>query len=207
MSNELPFDLVSLGADDVQALEDTYKALRAKFSVSLSDNSDIHLKQFDLFNTDPDKTIGGTLLINTPANNLHLAFLKIHYSYYGLRSATRSDYYKYQVWAFINSNKDFGRALVRHETFNDRLVGLIHPCELAFKDDKPFDHKFYVVCNDEQKALLAMNFNFRNAVMDMGDDMMLETAGHSIIIGNNMAVEADQTVRLAEFAYKIAALK
>jgi len=207
MMENLPFDLVSLSADDVQSLEDTYKALRAKFSISLYDSTDIPIKQFDLLNSGPDKTIGGTLLINTPANNLHLVFLKIHYSYYGLRSTTRSDYYKYQVWAFINSNKDFGRVLIRHETFNDRLVGLIHPCELEFKDDKPFDHKFYVVCNDEQKALLAMNFNFRNAVMDMGDDMLLETAGHSIIIGNNMAVEAEQTIRLVEFACKVAALK
>jgi len=204
MNNVLPFDLVSLGADDVQALEDTYKALQAKFSIRLSDNADIHLQQFDVLNTNPDKVIGGNLLINTPANNLHLVFIKIHYSYYALKAATRSDYYKYQVWAFIKTNKDFSRALIRHETFNDRLVGLIHPCELEFKDDKPFDHKFYVVCNDEQKALSAMNWNFRNVVMDMGEEMMLETEGNTIIIGNSMVVEAEQTVKLVEFACRLA---
>jgi hypothetical protein len=205
-NNELPFDLMSLGADDVQSLEDTYKALRAKFNISLSDDAGIHLKQFELFNTDPGKTIGGTLLVNTPANNLHLAFIKIHYSHYNVNRTTTTDYYRYQVWAFINTKADFGRVLIRHETFNDRIVGLLHPCELDCPDDKPFNHKFYVVTNDEQKALSAMNWNFRNAVMNMGDDMMMETEGHTIIIGNNVPVEAEQTVRLVEFAAKVAAV-
>jgi hypothetical protein len=208
MSNkDLPFDLVSLSSDDVQSLEDTYQALCAKFNVGPSGDNDIHLEKFDIFNNNPNISIGGTLLIKTPANNCHLAFLRIHYSNYGLKSVTRYDYYKYQVWAFITLNKDFGQVLIRHETFNDKIVGLLHPCELNFKDDKEFDRKFYVVTNDEQKALLAMNWNFRNAVMDMGHSMMLETMGNSIIIGNNMSVDVEQTIELAEFACKIAALK
>jgi hypothetical protein len=206
-SNELPFDLVNLCADDVQELEDTYKALKAKFDISISSDNEFHIKQFELLNTNPDITIGGSLLINTPTNNCHLAFLKIHNSYYSIKGANRSDYYQYQAWAFINSKSDFGRVLIRHETFNDRIIGLIHPCELEFKDDKPFDHKFYVVANDEQKALLAMNFNFRNVVMDMSDEMMMETVGHTIIIGNNMPLDARQTVNLAAFASKVAALR
>ena len=207
MSNELPFDLVSLSADDVQALEDTYKALQKKFSISLSDDKGIHIKQFELLNTNQDVVVGGSLLINTPTNNCHLVFLKIHYSIVSGRAYQRHEYYKYQAWAFITSKTDFGRILIRHETFNDRVVSLLHHCELEFKDDKPFDHKFYVVTNYDQKALLAMNWNFRNAVMDMGDEMLMETFDHTIIIGNNMPVDAEQIVHLTEFAVKIAALK
>ncbi|MHB8205789.1 hypothetical protein [Mucilaginibacter sp.] len=124
-----------------------------------------------------------------------------------MRSVTRYDWYKYTVWAYINQTKDFGRVLIRHETFNDRLVALLHPCEMKFEDDKPFDHKFYVVTNDDPKAHLAMNWNFRNAVMDMSDNMILETEGKSLIIGYNGVLETEQTIQLAEFASKIAALK
>ena len=51
-----------------------------------------------------------------------------------------------------------------------------------------------------------MNWNFRNTVMEMGDEMMIETFDHTIIIGNNMTPDAHKTVRLAEFAVKIAGL-
>jgi len=209
MSEDLPFDLAGLAAADVQSLEDTYAALRTKFSISLSDDSDIHLNDFDLFNINPNISIGGVLLINAPGKNCHLAFLKIHYQpTSGVYGGERLDYYKYQVWAFITLNKDFGRALIRHETFNDRIIGLIHPCELQFKDDKEFDHKFYIVTNNEQKALLAMNWNFRNAVMGMPDNIVLETAGTTLIIGTGaITIDPGQTIQLAEFASKIAALK
>ena len=50
MNEDLPFDLVSLSSDDVQALEDTYNALKARFNISLSDDRGIHIKQFELLN-------------------------------------------------------------------------------------------------------------------------------------------------------------
>jgi len=203
--NNLPFDTINLSGDDVQILEDTYEALKAKFNVGIDCDIHFDVKKFDL-TANTETTVGGILAINT-ASPFYLVFLKTHYSEYGVRSVTRYDWYKYTVWAYINQTKDFGRVLIRHETFNDRLVALLHPCEMKFEDDKAFDHKFYVVTNDDQKAHLALNWNFRNAVMDMGDNMMLETEGKSLIIGNQSDISTEQTIQLAEFASKIAALK
>ena len=52
-----------------------------------------------------------------------------------------------------------------------------------------------------------MNFSFRNAVMDMGDNLILETEGKSLIIGNQADITTDLTIQIAEFAAKIAAFK
>lgn len=202
----LPFDLVDLSAGVVETLDDTYKLLSEKFDIGTAPEIDLDLKNFDLLNTTDKVSIGGLLSLNG-TGSFYLAFIKTKYSYYSIKSTTRTDYHNYQVWAVINSNKDFGRSFIRHESFADRLVGLMHPCELNFKDDKTFDHKFYVVCNDEQKALTAMNWNFRNAVMDMPDDIMLETAAKQIVIGNNMNLDPHKTLQLTEFASKIAALR
>jgi hypothetical protein len=201
----LPFDTVSLSGDDVQVLEDTYKALRAKFNIGI--DCDIHFdaKNFDL-TANTETTVGGILSVNS-SSPFYLVFLKTHYSEYGVRSVTRYDWYKYTVWAYINQTKDFGRVLIRHETFNDRLVTLLHPCEMKFEDDKPFDHKFYVVTNDDQKAHLAMNWNFRNAVMGMSDNMILETEENLLIIVYQSEMSAEQTIQLTQFASKIAALE
>src|ERR1700761_5069443 len=100
-STELPFDLVSLQADVVEELEDTYKALTEKFSISISAKDDFPIHQFDLLKSDFDIVVGGSLLINTPANNCHLVFLKINCSYYSVKGTVRTSYYRYQVWAFI----------------------------------------------------------------------------------------------------------
>lgn len=170
----LPFDLIGLSSGDVQTLEDTYNLLKKNFTIGIPEDVDFPVNKFDLFSTSSDIKVGGILSVDGPVK-FYLVFIRVYYSSYGLKSVARYEYDSYKVWAYIKTNKDFGRSLIRHETFNDRIIGLIHPCELKFKDDKPFDRKFYVVCNDEQKASLAMNWNFRNAVMDMGDGMLLET--------------------------------
>jgi len=43
--------------------------------------------------------------------------------------------------------------------------------------------------------------------MDMSDNLILETEGKSLIIGNQADTTTDQTLQIAEFAAKIAALK
>jgi hypothetical protein len=207
MLHNLPFDTCSLHADVVQALEDTYAALRSKFSISVPNDINLHINKFESININPDVTVGGILQINNTTNECYLAFVKIHNYYHSVRSGTDTDFYVYKVWAFITLKNDFGRVLIRRETFADRIVNLIHPVELDFKDDEPFSHKFYVVTNDEQKALLAMNWNFRNAIMDMSDDIEMEALNHTLIISNNQNLDAEQTVKLAEFASKVAALK
>jgi len=203
---DLPFDLMGLAAEDVQTLEATYQLLKGKFSTS--GPSDVHfpVEKFDLFSSGNDIKVGGILSLNTEGN-FYLVFLRISYSSYSTYGIARNDYDKYKVWAYIKTNKDYGRALIRYKTLNDRILGLIHPCELNFKDDKHFDHQFYVVCNDEQKALSAMNWNFRNAVMEMGEGMMLETVDKDIIIGSNINFDPHNTVEIAEFASKIASLQ
>jgi hypothetical protein len=203
----LPFDTINLSGDDVQILEDTYDALKAKFNIDIDCNIHFDIKKFDL-TADTDMTvttIGGLLSITSP-NQFCLVFLKTRYSGCA-RGQSRTYWFKYSAWAYINQTKDFGRVLIRRETFNDRLVALLHPCEMKFEDDKPFDHKFYVVTNDDQKAHLAMSWNFRNAVMDMGDNMVLETEGKSLIVGSHSNINLEETIQLAEFASKIAALK
>jgi len=207
MLHNLPFDTCSLQADTVQALEDTYAALRAKFNVSVPNDINLHIDEFETINANPDISLGGILQINNTVNELYLAFIKIHEHYHSVRSVTDVDFYVYKVWAFIKMKSDFGRVLIRKETFTDRIVSLIHHVELDFNDDKEFNKRFYVITNDDQKAHLAMNWNFRNAIMDMANDMEMEALDHTLIISNNQPIDTEQTIHLAEFASKIAALR
>jgi hypothetical protein len=204
---DLPFETIRLAAADVQALENTYNALRAKFHVSLPCDLKLNLNDFDLFNNDTTLNLAGVLSVPNPANNCYLAFIRSHIYYdpHGRHAGEIIDNYRYKVWGFINSKKDYGRVLIRRETFADRIVGLIHPVELEFKDDKPFDEKYYVVTNDANKALLAMTWNFRNAIMDIKDkDMVIEITGKTLVIGNNYWLDHEQAIALTEMSLKLA---
>jgi hypothetical protein len=208
--HNLPFDTVGIDADEVQALEDSYKALKAKFNIEIPGKTNLHINKFELFNNNQNSTIGGVLLINPPVNSCYLTFIRSFYAYSaGGRGggSQNSSYYKNQAWAFVDLKKDFGRVLIRRETFTDRLMELVHPVEVKFADDKVFTHYFYVVANDNEKAIAAMTPDFRSIIKDyVNEGLVIEIVNYTLVIGNSNPITAGQTVYLAEIANKIAAL-
>jgi hypothetical protein len=59
-----------------------------------------------------------------------------------------------------------------------------------------------------KKASAAMNWNFRNVIMEINDeDIVIEIVNDKLIIGNNKWPDAEQTVYIAEIAGKIASLR
>ncbi|MDB5007892.1 MAG: hypothetical protein JWQ84_2163 [Mucilaginibacter sp.] len=207
-----PFDTINLEADEVQALEDTYRALKAKFNIGIPDNTDHFLNKFELFNNNPETKLGGTLFINYPQINCYLNFVKSSYSYSsggrGGNGGQNFEYDKYQIWAFVTLNKDFGRVLIRPETFADRILEIFHPTELKFPEDKLFSGNFYVVANDPEKAEASITSDFRNVIIDMMyKDFVIEIINQTLVIRTNQPVNAEETVHLAEFASKISIIK
>jgi hypothetical protein len=204
----LPFETVGLTGDDVQTLEDTYALLKEKFEVGLPCNVEFPMHEFDVFTNSKDIKVSEVLAISHPANSCYLVFLRVHIYYNPVKSGGEIvDYYKYQVWGFIKSKKDYGRVLIRRETFADKIAGLIHPVELEFKDDKAFNHKYYVVTNDKEKALAALGWNLRNAIMDIkNESIMIETAENFILIGNGGWADKDEIIYLADVVAKIASV-
>jgi len=113
----------------------------------------------------------------------------------------------YQNWALAYLKCDFGRVLIRRETLTDKIIELVHPVELDFADDKAFSDTFYVLVNDYQKALQAINRNFRNAVMDVRDnDFVIEIVEHTLIVGSHTPISPEKAVHLAEFVTRLASI-
>jgi hypothetical protein len=205
---DLPFETIGLTADDVRILESTYNMLKSDYQAGLPCDVELPLDKFDVFATNLEINVGGVVSISHPADNCYLAFIRVHIYYNPRRSQGEIiDCYKYQVWGYIKSKKDYGRVLIRRETFADKLIGLIHPLELTFDDDKSFNHKYYVVANDSDKALLSISWNFRNEIMAISDErMLIEIADNMLVIGNNQWLDKDEAVYLAGVVSKLAAV-
>ena len=153
--------------------------------------------------------MGGLLKVHTAQNECYLVFLKLRsYTTNKARSGEGLDYFGYLGFALVRQKKDFGRALIRRETFTDRILSAIHPVQLEFEDDKAFSHRYYIVANDPEKAKAAMGFDFRNTLMNIDlDNDCIETNGSDMLITINNGLDSESAVRTVEMALKLAAVR
>ena len=136
----------------------------------------------------------------------YVLFIGTHSRSVGTRGGI-TEFHENHIWALAYLKHDFGRVLIRRETLADKIIELIHPVELDFKEDKPFSDTFYVLVNDHQKAVSAIDRNFRNAVMDIReDDFVIEIVEHTLIIGSHKPISPERALHLAEFVARIASI-
>jgi hypothetical protein len=203
-----PFDTCSLTGDIIDWYNETYKAIKAKFNIQFTGNINFQLEQFDLFRPYLDTSIRGSFAIKreNSNNDSYVVFVETHTKTTGVQSRA-ADSYGYLTWAIAYLKHDFGRVLIRRETLADKLIELVHPVELDFEEDKTFSDTFYILVNDRTKATMAIDRNFRNAVMDIRhEDFVIEINEHNLIIGSQYPITPDRAVYLAEFVSRVCSL-
>ena len=201
---DFPFDTVGLTSEEIERLQQTYKALKNKYDIQLTGNINFHLEQFEVFKYCFDVNLRDSYVIKQDNNSSYVLFLETH-SKAPNSKARVTDHCDCQTWALAYLKHNFGRVLIRPETLRDKIVELIHPLEIDFKEDKAFSNTFYVVANDHDKAINGINRNFRNAVMDVReDDFVIEIVDHTLIIGSKKTITPDRAVHLAEFVARVA---
>ena len=206
----LPFKIQNIDGDLELEVDNAYDILKNRFQISAATSTiPIDLNKFDLLCNTGDVRVAFALNVNCVGGEFNLLFVDAHFIPSSKsRDGLPHDYFETQVWGFVKLKKDFGRVLIRRETFADRIVGLVHPVELKFTDDKPFNNKFYVLANDSEKALNAFTWNFRNVIMGIDDgDIIIEILGDLLIIGNGKYPNAGQISNIAEIAGNIASLR
>lgn len=201
-----PFDTVGLCSDEIDRLYDIYKALKAKLHIEFTGNIDFHLEQFEVFRNYCDIKLRESYVIKHFNDDSYVLFVETHSRGQSQKRGI-VDFYENQTWALAYLKKDFGRVLIRRETLTDKIIELVHPVELDFEDDKAFSDTFYVLVNDHQKALSAIDRNFRNAVMDIRhDDFTIEVIEHTLIVGDRQPMSPERAVYLAEFVARLSSL-
>ncbi len=200
-----PFNTVGLCSEDVDCFNDTYRALKVKFNIEIPGHIDFNLDQFDVFKNYLGVDLLGSYVINHLDCDSYIFFIQTHCKVTPPKGIGSYIDDACQLWALAYLKKNFGRVLIRRETLADKIIELVHPVELDFEDDKPFSDTFYVLVNDHQKAIKAIDRNFRNAVMDIRkDNFIIEVVEHNLIIGNTDPVSPEKAIYLAEFVSRVA---
>jgi hypothetical protein len=202
----LSFNTTGLNAMEIENFQDAYNALKTKFNIQPTGHINFCLEQFEIFRSYLDINLGQSYVIKQANNDCYVLFIQTH-SKSKDANGIITDHYEYQTWALAYLKQDFGRVMIRPETLADKLIELIHPIELDFKEDKAFSDTFYVLINDYQKAVEGIDRNFRNAVMDIRvDDFVIEIVDHTLLVGSRKTISAEKVIHLAEFVSRLASM-
>ncbi len=202
---KFPFDTYRIDPEQVKILDEIYSALKSAFSVELTNENSIELKSFDAFSNLKEAKIVGTLLINNTERVCHLVFVKLLTNIPLYRDIV--SYYNYQVWGSITMKRDFGRILIRRETFVDKILNSMHPFEVHFENDAAFNRKFCVVANDEKKAVSAMTTDLRDELKNIPiEDFTVEIVREFLLVGNNKPLTPEYIINLTRFVSSLASL-
>jgi hypothetical protein len=204
MSNFL-FDTDGLETAHVESFDATCKALKDQHRVEIPGYINFQLEQFELLRPYNDVNTRDVFALKNGSNDSYMLFLEVSANL--ANKGQFKNHSQYQPWALTYLKQNFGRVVIRTETFFDKLKELVLPIELDFKEDKPFSDRFYVLTDDRRKAEKAMDQSFRDAVMSIEEkDFIIEIVEHTLIIGNRKPIEPDHACYLADFVTKLAAI-
>ena len=205
--DNLPFDTTGLCTEEIDRFYDTYKRLKENFDIQFTGDIDFHLEQFEIFRHCYVISVRNSYVIKQENNNdCYVLFVETHFKSKNGKGMV-VEHQECQTWALAYLKRDFGRVKIRPETLTDKIIELVHPVELDFAEDKPFSDTFYVLVNDHQKAVSAIDRNFRNAVMDVReDDFVIEIVEHTLVIGNRKPISPQRAIHLAEFVERLTSL-
>jgi len=202
----VPFDTVGLSATDFDNFYQTYKALDQKFDIHPTGDIDFHLEDFESFRYYKDVHIRGSFVIKNAKTDCYILFIELGYTAPNTGRGPSINHKEYQVWALAYVKHNFGRVLIRPETLADKIIEIVHPIEIDFKEDKAFSDTFYVLANDTDKAIPGIDRSFRNAVMDVRyDHFTIEIFDHTLIIGDRKLITPERSVHLCEFVSRLCA--
>ncbi len=203
---DYPFDTVGLGSDQIDIFLETYTALKNRFNIQQTGDIDFHLEDFEVFKRYFNVSLRDSFLIKQSGCSSYILFTENDIRLPHNKSGV-TELREYQTWALAYLKRNLGRVLIRPETLVDKIIELIHPIEIDFKEDKAFSDTFYVVANDYEKAIAGIDRNLRNAVMDVREnDFVIEIVEHTLIIGSKKPITPDNAVHLAEFVARVASM-
>ena len=202
--NNFLFDTTGLSATDTDAFDATCRDLKTKFRVEVPGYIDFGLGQFQLLKHYKTVNTRDAFTLKNIFGDSYMLFLEVEAPIKATRGPV-THRIEYQPWGLAYLKHDFGRVLIRPETLVDKVLEIIHPIELDFKEDKPFSDRFYVLTDDRYKATTGMDQNFRDAVMAIKEnDIIIEIIEHTLIIGNRKPIQPQHACYLAEFVAKLA---
>jgi len=193
---------IDMEENDINFINDVYQRLQKKYPVEVVDTLSCDLKTFSVFENDDLTNSKVFLKIYNTDRSYNLAFLDVTYRiesgrHYGTDGEV-------QLWGVFHFANEYPHILIRPKTFGDKIVRLIKPVDLIFNDDEEFSNKFFVITDDNKKALASLSLAFRNYIAAIeSKDIFIEILGKTLVVGNKRKRTPTDVKELLTFLDKL----
>ena len=199
-----PYSTIDLTSEEIEKILSIFKTLQDKLNISFKTDFVFSFENFGLFENYLNHSIGPVIEIHNNENSFYITFTQV---FYKMNTASRlpvSTTGEYQTWCVLPLKRNYGHVLIKTETILDKILELVHPIEIDFKDDLEFSKKFYVVATDELLARSLLSSQFRKSLNTLAEkDLWVEIRGNNLIVGNKKRIETSTALEMAGFIHKI----
>lgn len=204
--NKVPFTEYDMSKNDFDSVIAIYDMLKSAFTAEPDYDFQINFREFHSFYFNELNYFGPVIKITDNTHQFYLTFPEVIYNITrGRYSPSRS--VEFQTWGVLPLKKSGGHFMVRKEKLLDKIHELINPIELDFEDDKQFSRNYYVVTNDEAKAVQLLSPSFRNIISEIKEkDFIIEVFDNTLIIGNKKVIDLNTALEFANFLKKASSL-
>lgn len=135
--------------------------------------------------------------VNQDVRSFKLCLIKYESSYTSARFMGGSTNWDTNAYFFghISLKKDFGKSLIRPETFHDKISELFVPIEVDFKEHPLFSFNYYVIAEDKEKLQNAFPYEFFK-FMENIKGLQLEFLNHQCLFRLSKAINPKEGIQL-----------
>lgn len=195
-SNSKSFD------DTIRDLHKGFSELKIKFEkLNISEENKLikRLSQFSTLNEYDKISLIDAYKFYNLQNNSNLALLTFNYhdvtiGNHGPR-VTKNIYCELIGLTSINYN--IGHVLIKPETVIEKLIELVNPIEIDFKENKEFSSKYYVLANDEKKLRENIDLNLLEHI-NKHKELYIEIINGIILIRTLKPVDSNSIKTVVE---------
>lgn len=155
------------------------------------------IRQFHLFADKQKPIFFNSWRVFRGTNSFSLCLIEYQTRYqtvsnYGASAHTSNHKY---FFGHLSTKKNFGHTLIRPETLADKISELFNQIEIDIKGYRKFSNKYYVLSNDKEKFLSALNSKLIK-YLENQSKLEIEFYGQECLFRLDKAIDLKQTITL-----------
>ena len=104
------------------------------------------------------------------------------------------------LFGHLNLKHDFGKALIRPETFKDKIMEFIEPSEIEFKNQSKFNNAYYVLSQDKQKLENGLSTEFFK-FMEKVNGLQIEFNNYQCVFRLPNSIDKIESIKLCSIGF------
>lgn len=176
---------------DIYHLTDVPKTEAERIIESVSD--------FDTFKPYEVVLASEPVALGHPELKSYLVLLSINFVFKAVRNPQhQTQIIDQEMIGIAFLKKDYGKVLIRPETFADKISELFAPTEIDFEDHPVFSKNYYMLSNEPEKLKFIITNHFLDCI-EKYRGLEIEIAGNILVVRLRKNVTAENALSIAEF--------